>query len=45
MAKNEHHVVHNPDGGWDIKKNGAQRSSGHHNTKSEAEKAARQIML
>lgn len=32
----EHHVVHNPSGGWDIKKNGAQRASAHAETKAEA---------
>ncbi len=40
---NSHHVVHNPDGGWDIKRAGASRSSGHFDTKKEAEDAGRQI--
>lgn len=30
------HVVPNPAGGWDVKQAGAQRSSGHFDTKREA---------
>lgn len=30
-----HHVVHNPNGGWDVKRGGAERSSGHFDTKRE----------
>ena len=40
---NQHHVVPNPDGGWDIKRSGAQRSSGHYDTKQPAVDAAREI--
>ena len=30
MAKNEHHVVPNTSrGGWDVKRNGAERASAH----------------
>jgi len=36
------HVVPNPDGGWDSKKDNAERASGHFETKAEAEKAARE---
>lgn len=36
MARSSHHVVHNPNGGWDVKRGGAQRSSGHYSTKQEA---------
>lgn len=44
MAKgNSHHVVPDPDGGWNIKKGGAERSSGHFGTKAEAVDRARQI--
>ncbi len=43
MGRKEHHVVPNPDGGWDVKKNGANRSSGHYDTKAEAENAGRTI--
>ena len=45
MARAEHHVVHNPKGGWDVKRSGAQRASVHMNTKDEALKAGRQISL
>ena len=41
--RNETHVVPNPDGGWDIKQAGAQRSSGHFDTKQEAVDRGRQI--
>ncbi|MGN2670318.1 hypothetical protein A6E13_18475 [Aliivibrio fischeri] len=37
------HVVSNPDGGWDIKQSGGQRSSGHFDTKKEAVDRARAI--
>ena len=43
MGRNETHVVSNPRGGWDIKKAGASRSSGHFDTKKEAEDRARTI--
>ncbi len=36
MNTNQHHVVPNPDGGWDVKRNGSQRASGHWDTKKEA---------
>jgi hypothetical protein len=31
-----HHVVHNSNGCWDVKRGGADRSSGHFDTKREA---------
>ncbi|WP_313101555.1 DUF2188 domain-containing protein [Epilithonimonas sp.] len=34
--RNERHVVPNSDGGWDSKKNNAQRASKHFDTKGEA---------
>lgn len=37
----QHHVVHNPKAGWDVKKPHAERVSGHFDTKAEAEKAGR----
>ena len=37
------HVVHNPNGGWDARKSGAQRSSGHFDTKQETIDRARDI--
>jgi hypothetical protein len=40
MAKGKgsgtHHVVPNSDGGWDVRRGGAERSSGHFDTKREA---------
>lgn len=42
MAKSTH-VVHNPNGGWDIKQSGGQRSSGHFGTKQQAVTRAREI--
>jgi hypothetical protein len=35
-----HHVVPNPTGGWDVKRGGAKRASGHFDTKREAIGAA-----
>jgi hypothetical protein len=43
MAKGTHHVVPNPKGGWDIKKGGSDRSSGHYDTKKQAIDKAREI--
>lgn len=43
MAIKSHHVVHNPNGGWDVKKSGASRVSVHCDTKGEAVKAGRII--
>jgi len=31
-----HHVVPNPNGGWDVRRGGAERASGHFDTKREA---------
>ena len=45
MPRKTHHVVHNPNGGWDVKRGGAQRSSGHFDTKVEAIDAGRQISV
>lgn len=45
MARNEHHVVHNPNGGWDVMRNDAQRASIHTETKADAVKLGRQISL
>ena len=41
MARETHHVVHNPNGGWDVKRGGGQRASAHVDTKVEAEKIGR----
>jgi len=44
MAKNQsHHVVPDPDGGWNVRRGGADRISGHFRTKADAVDAARQI--
>lgn len=39
----QHHVVHNPNGGWDVKAANAQRASAHTATKEEAVSIARTI--
>lgn len=40
--REEHHVVPNGErGGWDVKRNGAQRASGHYETKEQALAAGR----
>lgn len=42
MATNQHHVVpNNTRGGWDVKRNGAERASIHTTTKAEAIKVGR----
>jgi hypothetical protein len=38
-----HHVVHNPQGGWDVKRGGGERASSHHDTKQEAIDQGRQV--
>ncbi len=38
-----HRVVPNPDGGWDVKRDGGQRASRHFDTKVEAVATAREI--
>ncbi|MDP3150882.1 MAG: DUF2188 domain-containing protein [Ignavibacteria bacterium] len=38
-----HHIVHNPKGGWDVKKGGAERASAHVNNKTEAISVGREI--
>lgn len=38
-----HHVVPNPQGGWDVKRGGASRASSHHDTKQQAVDHARSI--
>lgn len=36
MSRKEHHVVPSPKGGWDVKKGGAERASGHFDIKKDA---------
>jgi len=43
MTRKTHHVVPNPDGGWDIKKGGGNRSSGHFEKKSDAVDRGREL--
>ncbi|KAA9160872.1 DUF2188 domain-containing protein [Amycolatopsis acidicola] len=43
MTEKDRHVVPNPDGGWDVKKPDADRSSGHYETQRDATKRAREI--
>ena len=43
MPRKTHHVVHNPDGGWDVKKGGAKRASKHYDNKSDAIDGGRAI--
>ena len=38
-----HHVVHNPAGGWDVKRGGGERASAHCETKQEAIDVGREI--
>jgi hypothetical protein len=38
-----HHVVPNADGGWNVKRGGADRASSHHSTKQEAIDSARSV--
>jgi len=38
-----HHVVPNPNGGWDVKRSGASRASGHFDRKADAVDAGRAI--
>jgi hypothetical protein len=45
MARKERHVVHNPEGGWDVKKPHADRASSHFNTQNEAIASAREICM
>lgn len=43
MAAKSTHVVPNKNGGWDIKRSGAKRASGHFDTKKEAVSHAREL--
>ena len=38
-----HHVVPNPNGGWDVKRGGGQHASSHHDTKQDAINRGRSI--
>ena len=43
-TKNNRYVVHNPNGGWDVKKAGAKKASSHHDKQSDAEAAAKTVV-
>lgn len=43
MKRESHHVVHNTNGGWDVKRCGSTRISVHTNTKADAIKEGRRI--
>jgi len=43
MARQTHHVVSNPDGGWDVKRGGGEKASRHFETKQEAIDGGREI--
>jgi uncharacterized protein YdaT len=43
MTTKSHHVVPNHGGGWNIKRSGSARSSGHFDTKADAVGRAREI--
>jgi hypothetical protein len=43
MVRKSHHVVPNSEGGWDVKKGGGDRSSGHFDLKKDAVDRAREI--
>ena len=45
MARKEHHIVPNSNGGWDVKRENAKRSSGHYETKKEAMEAGRRMSI
>jgi len=43
MTRKTHHVVPNPDGGWDVKKGGGERSIKHFDRKQDAVDHGREI--
>jgi hypothetical protein len=43
MTRESHHVVPAPNGGWNVKKGGAERASKHFEKKEDAVKYGRQI--
>jgi hypothetical protein len=44
MSSNNRHVVPNPDGGWDVVKQDAERASSHHDTQLQAIDRGREIV-
>ncbi len=45
MVRKTHHVVPSSQGGWDVKKGGAERASKHFETKKEAETWGRDVSI
>lgn len=45
MKRDSHHVVPNPNGGWDVKRSGGQKASFHTDTKVQAEQVGRKISI
>lgn len=43
MPREEHHVVPNPNGGWDVVRNNSKRASAHEETKSAAVNVGRRM--
>lgn len=43
MSRKSHHVVHDSNGGWNVKRGGADRASVHCDNKTDAIKAGREI--
>lgn len=43
MPRDEHHIVHNPNGGWDVVRKNSKRASAHEDTKSSAVNVGRRI--
>jgi hypothetical protein len=41
--RQEHHVVPNPDGGWDVRRNNSERASIHRERKEDAVRDGREI--
>jgi len=41
---NDRYVVRNPEGGWDVKRPGADRASAHERTQADAERRAKEIV-
>ncbi len=42
-SKKTHHVVPNPNGGWDVKKGGSEKASNHFDKKTDAVEKGREI--
>lgn len=44
MPENNRFVVHNPEGGWDVRAPNAERASSHHDTQADAIARAKEIV-